>query len=142
MTEDNDLPIVHVVRPTLPWRMSRTGAPTPYKTECGLPIAGHPVITRAEFLEKIKKQGQQRAYLTTCQTCLDTARRWPSWDEDPVQCLSREVSGGWNGRTRDPNFKHELLALAMLAERHRPEFEELLEDQREIVPIGTAKEIS
>lgn len=121
-------PIVHVRRPGLPWRIEHG------KTECGLPVAGHPVITRTEFLAKIKREGERRARITTCQTCLDTARRHPSWDENPEGCLSREIPG-W-GRARPSRFRTELLALAALAARHREEFTEIMEDIEAVVPIA------
>ena len=130
MAETEDLPIVHVRRPGLPWR------PEHGRTECGLPVTGQPVITREEFLEKLKMQGERRARVTTCQTCLDTARRWPSWEEDPVQCLARERDHwGTRGKYQEL-FRREVVALAVLAQRHRTEFEELLADQAATVPIA------
>lgn len=129
MTED--LKIVHVRRPGLPWRREQS------KTECGLAIKGDDdsVITREDFLTKIKREGERRARYSTCQTCLDTAVRWPSWDQDPVHCLARETGNGY-GRPKSPTFKNELLALAMLVERHREEFEEIMEDVGAVVPIA------
>lgn len=128
MIDDEDkIAIEHVLRPLLPWR-------TTMLTECGLPSVGHPVITRERFIEKVKEQGKQRSAMTTCMTCWDTAMRHPSWQQDPVLCISREVQ--WN--RRDGLFKRELRAIAALIVRHRDEFDELLKDQEEIVPIRSA----
>lgn len=130
----DDLQIVHVRRPGLPWRQEQS------RTECGQVIKGDSanVITRDEFFAKIKREGDRRARYSTCQTCLDTAARWPSWDQDPVRCLGREGSVHY-GRAVNPQFKNELLALAMLVERHREEFAELLEDVTMVVPLQAGR---
>jgi hypothetical protein len=127
----DDLQIVHVQRPPLPWRKEH------HRTECGLPVAGHPVIGREEFKAKVKREGVRRAQVTTCQTCLDTANRHPSWEEDPVRAVGREMERWrWGGpRERNP-FRDELLALAALVERHPEEFAEILEDIALVVPLG------
>lgn len=108
----------HVRRPNLPWR-------TFDLTECGLDT-DRPVISRAELAAKWKAQGQQRAALTTCMTCLDTARRWPSWDEDPVRCLGRETYGGRRGH--EDVFRAELRAIELLVEAYRDEFDQAVRD--------------
>ncbi len=126
--EGEKLKIEHIRRPPLPWREAAV-------TECGLPAEGHPVITRDDFIAKVDVQGQQRALLTTCQTCFDTAIRHPSWINDPVQCIYREVTGA---RRDSGVFKRELLALAALVSRHPAEFQELLDDQQQIVALRDA----
>lgn len=128
-----DLAIVHVQRPGLPWRKEQS------LTECGLPVAGHPVISRADFLVKLKREGERRARYSTCQTCLDTASRWPSWNEDPIRCLYREADRRWGSRRPLDPFRTELLALAALVERHPEEFAELLEDIELTVPLPTER---
>jgi hypothetical protein len=115
-----ELRIVHVQRPPLPWRQQRI-------TECGLPVAGHPVISRDEWVAKVKAQGQQRSKLTTCITCWDTADRWPAWEADPVRAMAREVER-WHALHRVSLIRQELTALAALVERHPDEYAELLED--------------
>lgn len=121
--------MVHVQRPPLPWRQAM-------RTECGLPTARHPVITRDEFLAKVKTQGQRRSAMTTCMTCWDTAMRHPSWQENAVGCIYREVAG----HHRDGGqFERELKAIAALISRHADEFLELLEDQREIVQLAEVR---
>ncbi len=118
----------HVQRPPLPWRDDAL-------TECGLPTAEHQTITREQFIQKVKSQGQVRSAMTTCMTCWDTARRHPSWQQDPVGCISREVH--WTRRDNGL-FKRELRAIAALISRHREEFDEIIKDQEEIVPLRAA----
>ena len=126
MTES--LPLVHVERPLLPWR-------TQMLTECGLPTEGHPVITRDAFIAKVKKLGVQRASMTTCMTCFNTAQRHPTFEDNPSGAMIRECES-WRPK---PLVQRELRALAALVGRHREEFEELMQDQEEIVPIGSVK---
>jgi hypothetical protein len=111
------LDLEHVVRPTLPWRGTED-----LLTECGLPAdADRNVISREDLRRKWKEQGQTRASMTTCMTCLHTAHRWPSWDEDPVRCLGREM--GYYG---NPRFEKELRAIQLLIEAHSEEFSNAL----------------
>lgn len=114
----DDLPKEHVERPPLPWRAAVI-------TECGLPAAGHPVITRDEFIAKVKRQGKQRAAFSTCMTCWETAQRWPTWEQDPVQRIARETYGGGYRRGSD-RFRAELLAIEVLVAAHREEFDAAL----------------
>lgn len=120
--------VTHVRRPAIPWRDDAL-------TECGLPSSGHPVMSREDFIAKVKREGQQRSAMTTCMTCWQTARNHPSWQEDPVGCISREVQ--WNRRDGG-QFKRELRAIAALISRHADEFAELIQDQQEIVPLKSA----
>jgi hypothetical protein len=125
-----DEPLDHVLRAALPWRDG------PVLTECGkLPADGMPVLTVPEFVAKVKRQGQQRASMSTCMTCWNTAQRHhTSWDADPVAVISREA--GW-ARTWSPGvirddptarlFHTELLAIAELISRHRDEFDGLVD---------------
>jgi len=127
------LNVEHVSRPDLPWRRAT-------HTECGIPKANHPCITRDDFMDKVEKQGAQRAMLTTCQTCMSTAERHPDWEESPALAIQREVEG-WGGRAKNRRdvISMELIAMATLVALHREEFDELLEDQRAIVSIDSAK---
>lgn len=114
----DDLPKEHVERPPLPWRAARI-------TECGLPTAGHPVITRDEFVVKVRRQGKQRAAFTTCMTCWDTAQRWPTWEQDPVRRICRETYGN-GARGSYDRFRAELYAIEVLVAAHREEFDAAL----------------
>ncbi|MEQ7008402.1 hypothetical protein ABN028_19710 [Actinopolymorpha sp. B17G11] len=106
----------HVLRPPLPWRKESL-------TECGLDPASFQTITRDEFIAKVKDLGQKRSAMTTCMTCWDTARRWPTWEQDPPRRLSREVKWGGHG---DDQFTRELYAITALIEAHREEFDDYL----------------
>lgn len=111
-----DIPLKHVLRPSLPWREGEA------LTECKLPADKYPTMTRDELRSMAKKMGRQRTTVLTCNTCLNTAQRWPSWDEDPIACLDRETSK-YNGSER---FRNELMAIVALIEAHRDEFRETL----------------
>jgi hypothetical protein len=125
-----DEPLAHVLRAALPWRDG------PVLTECGkLPDAGMPVLALAEFIARLKRDGQRRTSLATCMTCWTTASRHQavSWEADPIGVISREV--GWarldpqRGVRDDPTarlFRDELLAIAELISRHREEFDGLV----------------
>lgn len=123
------LPREHVRRPDLPWRTSTM-------TECGRPTNDvGVVIDRDALIAKIKRDGVQRAAYTTCMTCMETARRWPLWSEDPVRALSREFYGG----RADPRFVGELRALAALVEEHRDEFDGYVEGLAETVSLDQVR---
>jgi hypothetical protein len=115
----------HVERPTLPWRTAQR------RTECGLDPEKHQTISRDELAAKAKRLGRERTYMTTCVTCLHTAQRHPSWDENPVACLAREIqtTAGWGRRRGEPTFRYEVLAIAQLIDEHRDEFDELVATQ-------------
>ena len=125
-----DEPLAHVLRAAVPWR----GLPP--LTECGKhPDAGMPVLTVAEFIAKVKREGKQRSSLTTCMTCWSTAARHRvvSWGTDPVGVIAREASWArtWEpGTVRDDPqarlFRDELTAIAELVTRHREEFDGIL----------------
>ena len=122
-------PVDHVIRPRLPWRSPAE----PAITECGYDASKVKTLTREEFAERVKKYGRQRTGLVTCMTCLQTAERRPTWDEDPRLAVAREAEWeapwwGANG-TQELNghrLKDELLALAALAAAHSDEFHSLL----------------
>jgi hypothetical protein len=115
------LPMEHIARPSAPWRL-----PQDARTECGLPVAGHPVLSRDAWGAKVKELGKQRAAFTTCMSCWSTADRWQeaTFNQDPVQVVARETYGqkiiSQEGREI---FRDELLALGALVEAHREEYE-------------------
>lgn len=108
--------IDHIERPMVPWRRSER------LTECGLTAENHPTISREEFLKRVRDMGQERSAMVTCMTCWHTARRWPSWEEDPVQAVVREAHR-WRAQDDREVFRRELQAIAMLVEAHRDEFD-------------------
>jgi hypothetical protein len=126
----------HVIRPAPPWR-----APADTRTECGRAadsVEGS-VLTRDEFISRWREQGQRRAALTTCMACIDAARRWSTWDEDPVSAVGRETHNSYGGRHADGRwanvFRDELIALAELVDRHPEEFDEILAGLRAAVRL-------
>lgn len=117
--------VEHVERPLLPWR---TQSP---RTECGLPVADHPVMSRSKFEVTLKQLGKQRMAMVTCMTCFRAAERWPTWEQDPPRALSRECEWGPTFRAKEGTpIENELRALAELVERHRDEFDALLDSFR------------
>lgn len=115
--KNGDIPLDHVERPQPPWRRL-------HLTECGLPANSYPTITREELARRHKKQGLQRTAMTVCMPCLTAAQRWPTWGEDPIAALGRETA-----RTKDKaRFRDELLAIALLIQEHKDEFDSIVED--------------
>jgi hypothetical protein len=113
----DELPLEHVQRTPLPWR-------TESKTECGRPAAEYSaVLTRDEFFAKVKKQGKQRAAMSTCMTCMETASRHTTWGESPSSVMSRELTTGRYDRNMgEKQIDRELRAIAALIEAHGEEF--------------------
>ncbi len=130
------LTIDHVERGPLPWRETEL-------TECGLPVADHPVITRATYIARIREWGQQRTRFTVCRTCATTAANYKPWDEDPVSVIRREAERcGWFARDDDEGrdlFVRELRALAALAAAHPDEFSGYVQGLTETVSLDAAR---
>ena len=115
-------PVDHILRPSLPWR-NDGGI-----TECGYDASKVKAVTRTEFFQRVKDLGQQRTAILTCMTCSATARRWKTWEEDPRQAMEREIAWEWGGGYRErtdrgERLKDELIAIAVLIEAHREEFD-------------------
>lgn len=121
-------PVDHILRPPLPWRLPEHGA----ITECGLDASEAKTISRADYLQRRKDLGVQRAAMFTCMNCSQTTDRWASWEEDPRVVMVREIewergAAYWRSRTdRGQRLKDELIAIASLIEAHRSEFEDTL----------------
>lgn len=130
------LSIDHVERGKLPWRDAEL-------TECGLPVANHPVITRASYLARVREWGQQRTRFTVCRTCATTAANYKPWEEDPVSVIRREAERcGWFARDDDLGrdlFVRELRALAALAAAHPEEFTGYVQGLTETVSLDAAR---
>lgn len=120
-------PVDHVLRPQLPWRAADSAI-----TECGYDASKVKAITREELKARLKDMGQQRTAILTCMTCVDTATRWVTWDDDPRQALEREIQWEHRGRwssghdSRGKRLYFELQAIAELVAVHRAEFDELV----------------
>ncbi|HDZ39501.1 MAG TPA: hypothetical protein ENH62_14710 [Marinobacter sp.] len=122
-------PVDHIERPRLPWR----NVDEPAVTECGYDASKVNTLTRDEFFARLKDLGKQRTAMLTCMTCVDTARRWPIWEDEPRKALEREINWecGWRRRKNGHRLKDELLAIEALIAAHREEFNELLEARRQ-----------
>lgn len=112
-------PVDHIIRPQLPWRSD--GA----ITECGYDASKVKAITRADAVRRHKELGRQRNAMLTCMTCMNTAERWGTWEDDPRRAMGREVEweSGYRSSDRGERLKDELLAIAALIEAHRNEFD-------------------
>ena len=125
-------PVDHIIRPRLPWRAEQP------ITECGYNAASVKTITREQFTARLKEYGQQRAGLFTCMTCMTTASRWPTWQEDARLALQREIEWEavhWNAyvkqviQHRDDRghlLLDELRAVESLIAAHPEEFRDLI----------------
>lgn len=116
-------PVDHILRPALPWRSA------PAITECGYDATKVKTISRAEFAQRVKDYGQQRAALLTCMTCSQTSRRYATWEEDPREAIEREAAweSKWH-RDRGNQLRDELLAIAVLIAAHPEEFKQAVAD--------------
>lgn len=119
-------PVDHIERPRLPWRTDDGSR----MTECGYAAGKVSTVTREEFHKRLKEFGPQRLALLTCMTCMQTAQRWATWEEDPRQAVDREISwegcGRFRADQRGTRLMNELNAIALLIQRHRQEFDWLL----------------
>jgi hypothetical protein len=122
-------PVDHILRPALPWRSE------PAITECGYDASKVKTITRAEFAQRVKDYGMQRAAMLTCMTCSQTSSRYATWEEDPREAIEREAAweSKWR-RDRGNQLRDELLAIAVLIAAHPEEFKQAvagIESRRE-----------
>lgn len=90
-----------------------------------------PAVSREEFLRRLKEEGEYRATLSTCVTCLHTAKRWPTWQEEPRLALQREIEwerpSQFHNDRRGHRLRDELLAIEALIVRHGEEFQALVD---------------
>lgn len=119
------LPVDHILRPQLPWRLCTPGG----ITECGYDANAVKTLTRDEYFTRIKDLGRQRTAMVTCMTCADTAARWGGWEDDPRKALEREIiwESGYRYTDRGTLLRDELEAIAWLISEHRTEFDAAVE---------------
>lgn len=114
-------PVDHILRPQLPWRIGGG------ITECGYNSEKVSTLTRDGYFARVKDMGKQRAAMITCMTCLQTAERWSTWEDDPRAAIHRELEweqhGRWSREDRGKRLHDELLAIADLIGNHREEFD-------------------
>lgn len=141
MTDLGDGPLDHLARVMPPWN---TG---PELTECGRPVADvKSIATWDELKRKIEREGKRRASFSTCMTCAETADRrrsgW-SWEQLPQAAVERWASGSWRhaysltGEGDRP--RRELIAVGLLIEEHREEFEQLVRALGETTDLAAAR---
>jgi hypothetical protein len=103
-------------------------------TECGRPVDElREVVSRQAFLRLSQQWGQVRTALLVCMACFETARRWKSWDEDPIDGLKRVI---YSESSAAALLRCELRALAMLAEKYRQEFDKLVAGVGKVVQLS------
>lgn len=128
--------IEHIIRPSLPWRDAGL-------TECGRPVNDcAAVLTLDQAAAKWKKQGPTRAALTTCMTCCQTYRNWPTWEANPGGRLSRDISRYIYGQPKPETglLNVELRAIALLIEAHREEFDATVATIQSAAGLAEARE--
>lgn len=129
-------PVDHIERPRLPWRDKAE----PSLTECGIYAVKVRTISRDDLKRRLKEWGQQRTALMTCYTCLQTATRWVTWEEDPRQMVDREIQ--WEGRwdnDRGFRLRDELRAIEKLIELHSDDFASLVKQVQGTIDFLTEK---
>lgn len=125
--ETVDGPLDHLERVMPPWH---TG---PALTECGRPVADvKSIVARDALKAKFAAQGKRRASFSTCMTCADLFGRTAAWEQRPEDVVERHVRGAGMRRYGSPTDdgdrrRRELLALGLLVDEHREEFEQLVE---------------
>ena len=119
-------PVDHILRPALPWRAAAA------VTECGYDASKVKTISRAEYLQRVKDYGQQRAAMLTCMTCLQTARNYGTWEDDPREAIEREINweSKWHRGKHGHQLRDELLAIQQLIGMHPEDFKHALDDIR------------
>jgi hypothetical protein len=121
----------HIKRPPLPWR-------TESLTECGHPTEEFAeVLTRDEAIRQHREMGAQRFAMVTCMTCIGTANRWPTFEEDPVDRLRREFYLG--RRPKGDLMRRELLAVAALIAAHPEEFAETVDGLADVEDLSAVR---
>lgn len=115
-------PVDHILRPSLPWRLGSAAI-----TECGYDASQVKTLTRDEAKARYKELGRQRTAMLTCMTCIETANRWGTWEDDPRQALQREITWEHGGfyrarEDRGQRLKNELQVIATMIDERRDEF--------------------
>lgn len=128
----------HVLRRQLPWRRIEG------LTECGLPAGSYPTLTAEQMAAKLKREGQQRAAMSSCMTCWNATMRHRGFlgADDLIEIVAREIERcRWNRNAEaSKQLRDELQALVMLAEARPIEFESYLCDLKEVVDLGKVRD--
>ena len=112
----------HILRAQVPWR------PDAVLTECGRVVNSAMPVSKLQ--EKIDREGQRRAALTTCMKCWHRVsyHSYGPGGDDRVTALRRELDACSTRPRSDrrATMENDLRAIAALVELHREEFQELL----------------
>jgi len=128
-----DQPIEHIERGKPPWREET-------KTECGRLVSEFAVVlTREQAKKKIAGQGRQRAAMSTCMTCWETAGRHGEWADDPCGVIDREAQSNRWRRGEMSTLETELRALAVLYVAHSDEYDEIVAGLAASVDLSAAR---
>jgi hypothetical protein len=138
MADLGDGPLDHLPREMPPWN---TG---PALTECGRPVADVKSVTTREAIKaKVEREGKRRASFSTCMACADTSDRYLPWVTNAASIVERWCRGAWrqkyNPSENGNRQQRELLALGMLVEEHREEFEGLVESLSQTTDLAAVR---
>ena len=117
----------HIIRNRIPWQSDKG------ITECGKEVSNvKAAISWEMFAEKFKREGQQRAAMTTCMTCWgrysSMAHLQQDWQHSPSSVIGRECQRleyrtGYGAQKTDNQLDKEFRALSALVDAHRAEFD-------------------
>lgn len=128
----------HILRTPLPWRGDDAAL-----TECGLPADSRTTLTVEAMLQKIAREGQARAALSSCMTCWQTTNRryWAAENSDELlQSVGREIERvQWQESPERSRLVRELRAMSMLVAAHREDFDKLVADLGEVISLPEAR---
>jgi hypothetical protein len=127
VSPDQKLVLAHIVRDPIPWE---TGEPL---TECGHAASEMArIVTREQVRDRVRVIGSQRAHYEFCMTCTQTADRWSTWEQDPLNCLHRLPNSyyGSERSARGKLLRSELRAVALVVRAHWDEYLATLEQVR------------
>lgn len=125
----------HIRREVLPWRSADEA-----RTECGLPPDSRTTISLDAMHAKIKREGKERAAMTSCMTCWRTVNiNHKDREGDLLPVIQREIQRVWGDSPDRARLQHEFAAIVALIERHRAEFDTLVQDHGEVVSLIARK---
>jgi hypothetical protein len=133
----------HIIRNRIPWQTDKG------ITECGKEVSSvKAAMSWEDFAAKFKREGQQRAAMTTCMTCWGRyetmAHLQQDWKHSPSSVIGRECQrieyrSGYGASKTDNQLDREFRALAALVEAHRDEFDGYLTGLESTVNMADAR---
>lgn len=129
----------HMRRELLPWRLEDPGL-----TECGLRADECSALSRKDMVAKVDREGQQRAALSSCMTCWSTAKinQREAGMSGLLFTVQRELNRvAWKDGDERKLVVYEFKAMIALVANHRDEFDQMIRDLEEVVPISQARRV-